>query len=198
MKILKDTISYYNQNAATYTADTFSADCSDIQKRFMAKLVHGAKVLDFGCGSGRDAAVFLKHGFDVIAADGSEEMCRMASDNTGLEVVHLYFQDLDYQETFDGIWACASILHLPYHDLSDVFFKMVRALKPGGIIYTSFKYGDFEGVRNGRYFCDISEERFEELIHDIPDVILEEQWISQDVRPGRESEKWLNSILRKQ
>ena len=195
--MMNDTITYYNQNASAYAKDTFSADCSAIQEKFMSKLASGAKVFDFGCGTGRDALVFLQNEYDVIATDGSEEMCRIASENTGLTVEQLYFQDLDYQEEFDGIWACASILHLSYQELTAVLPKMAVALKPGGIIYTSFKYGDFEGIRNGRYFCDFTEERFAGLIAGIPEMTLEEQWISQDVRPGRGTERWLNSILRK-
>ena len=191
------TIDYYNRNASFYATDTFLADCSEIQEKFMSKLFPGAKVLDFGCGSGRDAAVFLKHGFDVTATDGSEELCRIASENTGLKVVHLYFRHIDYREEFDGIWACASILHLSYDELSVVLPKMVTALKPEGILYASFKYGDFEGVRNGRYFCDFTEKRFAGLINGISGIALEEQWISRDVRPGRNGEKWLNIILRK-
>ena len=96
---------------------------------------------------------------------------------------------------YDGIWACSSILHLPKKDLSSVFWKMCSALKDNGIIYTSFKYGDFKGKRNGRYFTDFREDTFQEFIKEIPELIVEEQWITSDVRPGRSEEKWLNLIL---
>jgi hypothetical protein len=75
--------------------------------------------------------------------------------------------------------------------------KMIAALKPNGIIYTSFKYGTFEGERNGRYFTDFTEESFANFMQDIEGVLVEEQWITSDVRPGRGEEKWLNLILRK-
>jgi SAM-dependent methyltransferase len=107
----------------------------------------------------------------------------------------MYFQDLDEQEAYDGIWACSSILHLAKSELKDVLAKMGRALKPEGIIYTSFKYGEFEGERNGRYFTDFTPEAFRDFLRDVPGLCIEEYWITGDVRPGRGAEKWLNVIL---
>lgn len=75
--------------------------------------------------------------------------------------------------------------------------KMFKALKEDGIIYTSFKYGDFEGERNGRYFTDFTEKTFEEFVGEIDNLQLKEAWITGDVRPGRGEEKWLNVILQK-
>ena len=98
---------------------------------------------------------------------------------------------------YDGIWACSSILHLPKKELLPVIQKMCEALKDNGIIYTSFKYGDFEGERNGRYFTDFTEKTFREYIEKVPELTIEEAWITSDVRPGRGEEKWLNLILRK-
>ena len=109
----------------------------------------------------------------------------------------MLFKELDEIEKYDGIWAGASILHLPQNELQMVFRKMVRALKRDGIIYTSFKYGDFEGERNGRYFIDFTEEKFNKFILNIENVKLKEEWITCDVRPGRGEEKWLNLILQK-
>lgn len=90
---------------------------------------------------------FLKSGFDVTATDGSEELCKYASEYTGIQVKQMLFQDLDEVDYYDGIWACSSILHLSKNELRIVMNKMSRALKSGGIIYTSFKYGNFEGER---------------------------------------------------
>lgn len=107
------------------------------------------------------------------------------------------FEDLfenHSREKYDGIWACASILHLNKAELSGVFEKMSRALKKTGIIYTSFKYGDFEGMRNGRYF---TEESFAALLNNIPLLTIEKQWITGDARQGRENEKWYNIILKR-
>ena len=110
---------------------------------------------------------------------------------------HLLFQELDEVNSYDGIWACSSILHLPKKELLSVIRKMCVALKESGIIYTSFKYGDFEGERNGRHFTDFTEDGFQYFIKEVPEIMVVENWITGDVRPGRGEEKWLNLILQK-
>ena len=167
------------------------------QDRFLRLLDENASILDFGCGSGRDTKYFLDQGYQVTATDGSAELCRLASAFTGIEVKEMLFQELDDMGTYDGIWACSSILHLSKIELLPVICKMCMALKGSGVIYTSFKYSDFEGVRNGRYFTDFTEDSFKEFIAEIPELTIEEYWITGDVRPGRGDEKWLNLILRK-
>ena len=190
------TLDYYNQNVTTFIADTISVDLKDTQNKFINALP-GDKILDLGCGSGRDTKYFLEIGLKVTAVDGSEELCKRASDYLGIPVYHMLFQELDLEDEYNGIWACSSILHLPKDELRTVFYKMVTALKSSGVIYTSFKYGEFEGERNGRYFTDFTIELFNEFIKNIPDLKIEEQWITEDVRPGRRDEKWLNLLLRK-
>lgn len=191
------TIDYYNKNYYVFVESTQNVDFSDIQNMFMDLLPKEADILDFGCGSGRDAKCFLEYGYHVEAIDGSTELCRLASIYTGIEVRHMLFQELNEREKYDGIWACASILHLNKAELSGVFEKMSRALKKTGIIYTSFKYGDFEGMRNGRYFTDFTEESFAALLNNIPLLTIEKQWITGDARQGRENEKWYNIILKR-
>ena len=139
----------------------------------------------------------MEKGFIVDAVDGSKEICKIASEYLGIEVKQMLFQQLNAKEEYDGIWACSSILHLTYDELIDVIFNMMEALKQNGIIYTSFKYGEFEGFRNGRYFINFNEEKFEQLLNKINGLEIEELWISGDVREGRGDERWLNLILRK-
>lgn len=191
------TLDYYNKNASSFAETTIDVDFQETQKRFQKLLPMQGYILDFGCGSGRDTKYFLNQNFKVDAIDGSEKLCRIASDYTDIKVKKMLFKELDEIEKYDGIWACASILHLPQNELQMVFRKMVRALKRDGIIYTSFKYGDFEGERNGRYFIDFTEEKFNKFILNIENVKLNEEWITCDVRPGRGEEKWLNLILQK-
>ena len=191
------TIDYYNLNAENFIESTQNVDMHQAQDRFLQLLDENASILDFGCGSGRDTRYFLDKGYRVTATDGSAELCRWASDFTGIEVKEMMFQELDDMGTYDGIWACSSILHLPKIELLPVICKMCMALKDSGVIYTSFKYSDFEGVRNGRYFTDFTEDSFKEFIAEIPELTIEEYWITGDVRPGRGDEKWLNLILRK-
>ena len=194
---MQKTLEYYNRNAREFAEGTSGVDFSGIQNRFLSHLPEGALILDFGCGSGRDTRYFLGKGFRVEAADGSEELCRLASVYTGIRVKQMLFQELEETEKYDGIWACASILHLRREELPEVFRKMYRALKPGGILYVSFKYGDFEGERNGRYFTDMTEETAEELLESVPELKIKERWVTGDVRAGRGAEKWLNMILRR-
>ena len=192
---MNQTLNYYAENAADFAASTVNVDFSATQERFLSMLHPMAAILDFGCGSGRDTKAFLERGYRVTAVDGSPELCTLASAYTGIPVRQMLFAKLDDVEVYDGIWACASILHVPSAELPDSFRRMITALKPGGIIYTSFKYGTYEGERNGRLFTDFTEETFAAFLKQFPELTIEDQWISADVRPGRSNEKWLNVIL---
>ena len=192
-----NTLDYYNHNVDDFIQGTISVDFVATQDRFIKRLESGAFILDFGCGSGRDTKYFLDKGFQVEAIDGSKELCKRASEYTGITVKKMLFQELAAREKYDGIWACSSILHLPKDELKEVLKKMSDALVERGIIYTSFKYSEFEGERNGRYFTDFTLETFTEFLSDIESLQIEEYWITGDVRPGRGEEKWLNLILQK-
>lgn len=196
-KSIRDTLQYYDRNAREFINNTATVDFTATQTRFVSKLEKGSHILDFGCGSGRDTNYFLSQGYQVTATDGSVELCKLAGEYTGISVKHMMFQELEEKEVYDGIWACSSILHLPFPELNDVFQRITAALKKEGILYTSFKYGNYEGERNGRYFTDMTEDRFSDFLKNIKGLELEEQWVTSDVRPGRGDEKWLNIILRK-
>lgn len=195
--MLNKTINYYDTNAKEFVEGTLNVDFKTTQDKFINKLPDKGYILDFGCGSGRDTKYFLAKDFNVDAIDGSIELCKIASEYTNIKVRHMYFNELSIVNKYDGIWACSSILHLSLDDLVDVFKRMSKALKDEGIIYTSFKYGDFSGERNGRYFTDMTEDSFAKLIANVDNLKVEEQWITADVRPQRGNEKWLNLILRK-
>lgn len=192
------TITYYNQNATIFASSTANVEFHQIQDAFLQRLSPGAHILDLGCGSGRDTKYFLSKGFQMDAADGSEELCKIASEYTGIPVKHMLFHEMDVHNMYDGIWACASILHVAKKDLPDIFARIHRALKDEGIFYTSFKYGTFEGSRGERYFTDFTEETFREFLGHIPGFQIEQCWQTADSRPDRSDEKWLNLILRKQ
>ena len=194
---MEKTIDYYNENAKCFIAGTVSVDFTQLQNVFLELLPNNAHILDFGCGSGRDTKYFLDRGYQVDAMDGSVELCRVASEYTGIHVKHMFFQELTEVEKYDGIWACASILHVKKAELPDIIRKMSLATKENGIIYVSFKYGDYEGERNGRYFTNMTEISMKELLDDFPELEVEKQWITGDVRAGRGDERWLNMILRK-
>lgn len=191
-------IDYYDSNAQNFVSGTASVDFTQIQDIFLDLIPEGGYILDFGCGSGRDTKYFLTQGYRVEATYGSETLCKLASEYTGISVKHMFFEELEETEKYDGIWACASILHTKKKELPDIIHKMSQAVKTGGIIYASFKYGEFEGERNGRYFTDLAEASAAKLLADIPELKIEKQWITGDVRIGRGEERWLNLIFRKQ
>lgn len=192
-----NTLAYYNNCANEFYHSTVSVEFTVMQDRFLRKLKKGSCILDFGCGSGRDTKYFLEQGYSVEAVDGSAELCKLASQYTGIQVKQMLFEELAAVNMYDGIWACSSILHLPIDKLMEVMQRMRTALKKKGILYTSFKYGTFSGERNGRFFTDMTETTFADLLQRVDGLEVEEQWVTSDVRPGRSEEKWLNLILRK-
>ena len=203
---MNKTIEYYNQYAEDYVNTTQSVDFRPIQDRFLSALkkafpevgTKDIRILDFGCGSGRDSKYFLEQGYDVSALDGSEELCRYAAAFTGIPVRNMRFEDFHEINCYEGIWACASILHLPYKVLTEVLSSIYEALVPNGIFYTSFKYGVGEKDRGDRHFTDMTEESLGELLQEFSGFRVIEEWTSGDVRPGREAEGWLNIILQKE
>lgn len=192
-----NTLDYYNKNSLDFVIATRDVNFEEIQNKFLSYIAHDGVILDFGCGSGRDTKYFLSKGHDVEAWDGSTELCKIASEFTQIDVQNKLFQDLSGHGLYDGIWACSSILHLPLNDLILVMKKIESALKNTGVLYTSFKYGDYSGERNGRYFTDMTEDRFDEILQHCPSLHIIEIWQTGDVRQDRENEKWLNILLRK-
>lgn len=194
---MNKTILYYNNNAEKFVLDTLNCELNEMQDRFLSYLNNNSKILDLGCGSGRDSKYFIEKGYDVIAFDGSIELCKIAKKLINKEVICQNFKDIDYNNEFNGIWACASLLHLQEQEIFMVIKKCIKALKEDGILYCSFKYGDFKGYRNERYFTDMTEQNFKKNIATIDKIELIEIFISNDVRKGREKEKWLNVFMKK-
>ena len=196
---VNSTIQYYEEHAEEFTTNTLNADMASIRSRFLAYLPTGCRILDFGCGTGRDSKAFLNLGYDVTAIDGSEALCKIAQALTGLSVRCLDFRRYTpaNDEIYEGIWACASLLHLQKGELLPVMKVLSQALIPGGAFYVSFKYGTFEGERNGRHFTDFTLEEFREFIKRIPELSVAEYWVTGDVRPGRGDERWLNIVLQR-
>ena len=134
------TLTYYNEKTDAFVFGTQAVDFHDTQDLFLSFLPQGSSILDFGCGSGRDTRYFLEKGYHVVATDGSEELCKVASAYTGVQARKLLFQELQDENCYDGIWACSSILHAGRTEQPDIFRRMILALKEQGYIYTSFKY----------------------------------------------------------
>ena len=191
-----DSIEYYNQNAAEYFDQTVDIDMQDWWDKFTELLPEGGSVLDLGCGSGRDSAYFLSCGFDVTAMDASEEMCALASIHIGQDALHLSFTEIDFNEVFDGIWACASLLHVSSGEIDNIFTKIIKSLKRNGILYMSFHYGDFEGECNGRYITDYRTKPLKELIARHEELELIELQKCEDARPNN-GMVWIYALVRK-
>lgn len=190
------TLKYYQDNAQTFFDGTVNVDMSSLYETFTKHLAPGARVLDAGCGSGRDAKAFLRMGYQVEAFDASPAMVELAREHTGLPVQLMTFADVDWKEEFDGIWCCASLLHVPAVELPEVMRKLAGALKPGGVWYVSFKYGDGEREVDGRRFTDMDEVGLRALLGTVVGIELAEMWVTRDNRPGRD-ERWVNGVLRK-
>ncbi len=197
------TTNYYNTNAKAFIEGTMAADVSNLRERFLKYVSKEGYILDWGCGSARDSLAFMGQGYRVDAVDKSKELCELARVNLGLVVDNRDFLELEAVDKYDGIWACASLLHASREELPEIFRIAKRALKPEGVIYASFKYGDFEGERTGRYFTDMTLEAFEKILPEINRIDdrykleLKENWVTCDVRKSRGNEKWLNLILKK-
>ncbi|MCP5205817.1 MAG: class I SAM-dependent methyltransferase [Hahellaceae bacterium] len=187
-------VNFYNNNAKTFFDSTKDVDMSHLWKRFLAYLPQNAHILDAGCGSGRDSKHFIQQGITVTAFDASAALVEMAEELIG-QPVHLdTFQTFQSATKFDGIWACASLLHVPAADLPSVFTRLANMLKPGSVFYCSFKYGNEDIEKVGRNFTNCDEFRLKKLIENTG-LATKDLWVSEDARPGRQNEKWLNGIL---
>ncbi|ENN97387.1 MULTISPECIES: class I SAM-dependent methyltransferase [Pseudoalteromonas] len=189
------TLNYYNQNAQTFSDSTLNVDMSALYREFLPYVVQNGHVLDAGCGSARDAAYFKSQGFSVSAFDASPALAELASSYLQQPVEVKTFQELECVNKYDGIWCCASLLHVPKAELPQVFLNLQNALKPNGVLYVSFKYGTQEREHNGREFTDLTEQLLSSLLNQHTQLSIIKHWQSVDQRPGRESEVWLNALI---
>jgi len=190
------TLNYYNQHAQSFSDSTLNVDMSALYAEFLPLIPKNGHILDAGCGSARDAMYFKQQGFTVSAFDASENIAKLASNYLQQAVEVKTFQQLNCTNKYDGIWCCASLLHVPKAELPQVFLKLQNALKPNGVLYVSFKYGTQERVHNGREFTDLNEHGLTALITHHTELKILKQWQSVDQRPGRESEVWLNALIK--
>jgi len=170
---------------------------SALYRPFLELIPNNGKILDAGCGSGRDSLYFKQHGYQVHAFDGSLEMCRLASALIGQPVRQRMFDDVEWVSEFDGIWACASLLHVERRYIDFVVKRFIRSLRQGGVMYVSFKKHDGEWEQNGRFFNGYTEQSFNGLLGAHKQLIPVSIWTTDDIRPDRSNEKWLNALLQK-
>jgi SAM-dependent methyltransferase len=146
----KPTLDFYAREAEAYaTRYTTSEELAP----FLAVLPAGARILELGCGGGQDSEAMIAAGFDVLPTDGSPELARQAEKRLGRPVKVLLFEDIDFGDEFDAVWANACLLHVQRPFLSAVFAKIHRTLRTGGVMYASFKTGGDETIDQfGRYY----------------------------------------------
>lgn len=191
-----DSYKYYDLHYEQFLNSIKDAHMNDQINRFIKYIKPSCYILDAGCGSGRDSLTFIKLGYKVLSFDASVKMCEIAEQNTKQQVLNLKFEDLNFKDKFDAIWANASLLHVNHKYMNDVFKRLYNALKNDGIMYCSFKCRDADYEKDGRYFTCFNQNNFIEFIKDTKFEIIEMN-VSYDSRPERNNEKWLNIILKK-
>lgn len=189
-------VSFYNQHAASFVADTLNVDMSELYQRFLPLLPAGAHIIDAGCGSGRDTKFFSEQGFIVTAFDASSELAALASKYTGLQVVCTDFLRFTSPQPANAIWACASLLHVPAAELTLTLAHLAKQLVAGGLFYCSFKLGAADNERAGRQFTNMDLARLNTFLPETG-LIIRTVWCSNDARPDRQAEQWFNVILEK-
>ena len=192
------TLAYYEENARTYFRDTHDTDLSLIYRSFLSDVAKGGRILDAGSGSGRDTAAFVRRGYVVDAFDLSPALCELSTEFTGIQARVCRFQDVDEKEEFDGIWACASLVHVPEKELGEVIGRLVRALKTEGVLYMSFKYGASERVaEDGRFFVDMTEERLCAVLQEVRKLKVQRVWRTLGEGKFEGRGEWLNALASK-
>ncbi len=192
-----DSIDYYNKYAAKVFEDTVDVDMSAIMQEFLDLLEEGDTILDLGCGSGRDTLTMYELGYDVTPLDASEEMCKLAEIHTGLDVLQMTYEEMEFEGAFDGIWACGALVHVPKNEMPEILGRLSDALYEHGVLYLSVKKGDFEGFRGERYFSDYTEDSLRAMVEETGLFDIKKIWETEDVRSGHPDTVWINLLARK-
>lgn len=191
------TVRFYDQKGHDYFRQTIDVDMTTIYRRFLKYLKPGAKILDAGSGSGRDTRAFLSLGYAVEAFDASRTLAGLSSKLTGVQTQVLRFQEFRCHQKYDGIWCCAALLHVPRSALEDATSRLIEALKPGGVMYASFKLGDTDRIGDdGRRFTDIDEDNLAKMVVRItPQATIVELWRTSGESDFQGHGRWLNVIF---
>jgi len=191
------TLDYYEAHARDYAEGTLGIDMGDLYDRFLSYIPRGGRILDAGSGSGRDTLAFLTKGYQVEAFDASPALAKLSSQLTGVHTEVIRFQDFHSGPRFDGVWAIASLLHVPRGQLPDAVRRLIDALKPSGALFISVKLGDGERVaKDGRLFTDLDESAVRRLLKPFQ-MEIKEVWISEGQGSRQGKDRWLNALALK-
>ena len=193
---MSGTIKYYDENASYYFDSTSQVDLDPLYKEFLKYVPAGGRIMDLGCGSGRDVKWFRDHGYDAYGLDASERLVKIAYEKLGIPVEAGFIENWIADEAFDGIWCCASLVHLDDNRIDQFLSNLRHNLKKGGALFISVKENIDSGVvEDGRYFRDFNEGTLNALISHYKGFRIEKIWYTED-KMHRESFKWLNAIIR--
>lgn len=188
---------YYKTHAEEFCRRTESVSMDAAYSAFLQLLLRGSHVLDAGCGSGRDAVAFLARGYHVTAVDASPAMVHAAR-SRGINARVIAFQRMSYRKDFDGIWACATLLHVPHAEIREVLRRFHRALRSKGVLYASLKEGRGEGIAaDGRFFSYFGLDEFADLLTCEGLFKIIATWQSTDPDSTGAVRLWLNFLARK-
>ncbi len=194
---MNDSLDFYSENARDFFKRTVELDLSVLYAEFLPHIPEGGAILDAGCGSGRDSRHFLENGFAVHAFDAAPDLAERASKYIEQRVEVVDFASFKSTQQYDGIWACASLLHTAPADLPAVIENLASFMKTGGVFYMSFKYGTGETARGNRRFTDMDEAGIDSLARALASLRLKKSWATQDLRVKRVGEKWMNTLWMK-
>lgn len=195
--MITDSVNYYEKYADDFVASTINADVSKLYEEFENNLKPGCRIMDLGCGSGRDSRYFAGKGYEVVAVDPSLAMCVKTNEIAEVITYNLKAEELFFEDEFDAVWACASLLHVARPDQVSALRMICRSLRKNGILYCSWKYGHQDRSDRGRSFTDFDEGELYRTLAYVPKLKLIKSWVTMDARPDRQEQKWLNALLRK-